>query len=1546
MKNSHPAPQPVTIIHRGPLTMSSLDSSLRVSLFRPAGKGSDTHSLHMGWEHVTFQNQYMFKLENLQFATAEGIVTLAAMVDCLRNGTQSKVDVLIGSDSKSWSSALHLEQLMNDRWQKSFPIIPSNVEGGLTHPLWRYPVNSRNASEKTAQRISRQIAYLLDKLGLEHTNEVAAAAKIVFYEALLNVFEHAYGEQTGGLVFEAITITPVPRRAQLKKFAYVTEQENSWFENHAGLMLEVAIADYGRNVPSTLWEAYFDIREHLEDFERATSLRLGTHEGKAERAYLHHKIALWAFNHKSTRKREHEFPDKLAQLNWRGLHRALNTAAKFDACVIMRSGQARTGYAFNEGEANALETVEAPQREFPGTSIILRIPLNKPRASSLGRIPKQASSSPTPTIKLKKIVDGSELDGSKLPSDLTDSHTGRAFPIGVVHPFRKYDEGGVMKLRHLMGFISPHIVSIHLFVSLDAEVLTKHLQGFDDKPLASGLGVPRLIAFWYPGHNLQWRFVGLMPEYVRVLVKNIEEHGVANIPSDAGSRSFAEQLAHAYPSFAKIEKDSIHLKQFNYQLPSEDIDQAMQMAFNVWSAGTKESWQFDQSGKYVRLTTGRPVKKYVSLFKMLYSDDNLARAIGWRFATLIRQFQRNHPKLCIVTESEASYFIAKILLQGQNTPIDIYIGAPPVRTASDRPVIVFADAIYRGETLSTLLESLQDCHRVICCLDLRSEAEDTFGEQDIPITSLLKLSFDPEEVELSPTLNASDVLEVDRVTHIPVEGPPTESFLLGTDDRRVFFINENPHLFRYGLHISGGRLHVVSLSNDEIVQKHRSDFFHWIVDIIRFQLEEMDASEQPVDIVFFTRAETSIKDIIEELGAKLPAYVERVGRTFSAVLPFVPTGPREIFSRPTPELYYEVQRLNPTDLLPDHPSHFLAVYLDDACVTGRSLLNLLIRVSKARTDQLPVAIMAIPVLSRFSPAEEQFYSSVFRSVDVMNHNNRRIPFSFNPLFRLQVRSFDKLQSAFVYELAAKMSTQAAFLDTRLQGYVAKVIQRLESTLSNSQRNNSDLAIIQHPFLGRQEANSASVSSRSIRIRHLIALQEQNVGVLGALLHELLDATINDDYSLLTVIALELNLLDVPPLLKECRTDIVDLAIKALTSTETTSETKSDAICVLSMTGQELITEMARILPSIGHDPDLIDQFLVFLLTKVPRTNLWLEDLDNTIRSCASKLPAEEYRYISSYVKSFFEIAEPLNVRSTPDAIRTIENLVAQTSYHGRSLTALNAINDWLSKKERDRISTKGMEVQLKLRAATTVVRRTILPGLDGLVWWAEYENPNQAAAVAFRNARYQLILCLNHLDSIADGLKTGPVGSDVVMSIERLWYTLRDYSQRIGPEYFLSQAVGSPEIEPTILERWMPKFFCLPFQILNRLSPSFLPKVKITNVWQRAGHGFSIMMTPAPLDQITQIFELLLSDMRNHGSDDDNVIELSLDDTDEGKMLVIDFQDRVRQDDAPGTGRSQSKVLSLAEPLGVKVNFDAPRQAGELYRVKVNFTNVLCVKCY
>jgi hypothetical protein len=1487
----------------------------------------------MGWEHVPFQDVYQFRLEDLQYATAEGIVTLAAIVDSLRSGAHAQVELEIESRARVVSRALGLQQLVHGRWEESFPLTPLKAVGCMTHPLWRYQVKDRRACEKTALRISRQIVYLIDKLDIKSSQEISAAAKIVFQEALLNILEHAYPEKTDAIVFEAITISPVPRRDHLKSLPYVTQQESEWFAKHAGLMLEVAVADYGRNVPSSLWEAYKN--EHPEAREGAASWRLGTREGQAQRANLHHDISLWSFNHKSTRKRPEEFTNELARLNWRGLHRVLNTAAKFDACVIMRSGQARVGFVFQEGKPNILEAATVAQHEFPGTGIILRIPLSDAHNQSVTRSRRPTAMSPA--IQLRTITKATDLS-----TDLTDGHTAEAIPVGIVHPFRKYDQESSAELLKLARSISPHILSFHLFASLDTATLVEQLKAFESSPKAASLGPPRLMALWSPGTDVLWRFAGLMPELARSLAQNIEDHGVFNIPSDEKTRYFAEQLVRAYSPFIAIDKNQLQLKLFNSRLRDEDVDRAMQLAFESWSTTTTHNWLFDAPGTYVRLPTGRMVKRYVSLFKMLYSDESLAQAIGWRFTNIVRALKREHPSLCIVTESAASYFIARILLQDQGGTVDVYIGEPPSRSRPNRPILFFADAIYRGETLGTLIGTLRNCLRVVCCLDLRAEHEAKLRDMRIPIVSLLRVPFGPEELTFTPPETA-EVLEVDRVTHIPVEGPPEESFLLGTNEQRVFFINENPHLFRYGLHISNGRLHVVSLSNNDIVEKYRESLLHWVRDTVTSHLENLPSSDKPIDVIFFSRSETHIKEIVKDLGAALSREVRGVNTTFSSVLPFVPAGLREIFGRPTQELCYGLLRLNPTDFFVEPPGPFLAVYLDDACVTGKSLLNFLLLVSKARPDQLPIGILAIPMLSRLGPAEEQFYTTVCRMIAAGDETTSTIPFSFRPLFRLQVRSFEKLQSTFSHELASKIATQA-FLDPRLQKYVGRILQRLDYDFAIEQRNSADLPALQHPFFSGPVSPYSPISARSIRIRHLIALQEQNVGVLGALLHELLDATQNDDFSLLTIIALELNLLEVPPLLKECRADILDLAMRAIISTTLSSAIKSDAMALVSMAGQELVRQMERILPAIGHDSDLLDQFLVFLITKVPRTNVWLDDVLNIIRT--SKLPEEESLYISGYIKSVFEVAEPLSVKSSSDAIRAIENLIAQTSYHGKGLSSVNAVNDWLSKKEEVRIFTIGTEVQSKLREAIGFVRRTVLLGLAGMIWWAEYENANHAAAVDFTNARFQLIEALNHLESIGEKLKAGPIGSDVVISIESQWDMLRKYSNRIGPEYFLSQSIGPSEVEPTVLERWMPAFFCLPFELLKKLSQAYLPQAKVTNSWDGLGKGLSIVMATTPLTQVIQIFQLLLSDMKSHGNDSGSVIRLHVTRTQGSKTLSIDFEDRVRVDDTPGTGRSQSKVQSLAEPLGLTVKFDPPRSANQLYRVRVSLPDVITIKCY
>jgi hypothetical protein len=316
------------------------------------------------------------------------------------------------------------------------------------------------------------------------------------------------------------------------------------------------------------------------------------------------------------------------------------------------------------------------------------------------------------------------------------------------------------------------------------------------------------------------------------------------------------------------------------------------------------------------------------------------------------------------------------------------------------------------------------------------------------------------------------------------------------------------------------------------------------------------------------------------------------------------------------------------------------------------------------------------------------------------------------------------------------------------------------------------------------------------------------------------------------------------------------------------------------------------------------------------------------------------------VKSFIEIAEPFSINSTPDAIRAIEKLVSETSYHGEGLTALNAINNWLSKKERDRISTAGSEVQQKLGEATHFVRKFVLLGLEGLIWWAEHEEPNQGAEMGFRNARIELIECLNYLEGISDTLRNVAVGSDVVLRIENLWERLRKQSHRFGPEFFLSQNISSADGGPTILEKWMPEFFCLPFEMLKKLSMSFLSQVQVTNNWESSTAGLSLVMATVPLGPAVQIFELLLADMKSHGGEKENVIQLQMNELDGSKSLIIDFLNRVRSDDVPGTRRSQSKVRALSIPLGLEIDFDAPREPGELYKATVRFPQVISVKCY
>lgn len=1524
------------ISHSGPLTTSSLDHCLPAALFRPASnprtkkaKG-DADPYHMGWEYVPSGNSYEFRLSDLPFATAEGVVTLAALIDCLRRKPNGEVHFEISEKANNWSNGLQLGQLIKGHWLtlNRFPSKFSRPSGCYTFPLWREVVTDRSSSHSISEQLATQIELILQDLKHSSPSDVAFAAKLLFDEALLNVFEHAYAQDEDKVAFGAITVTPVPRGDQLRKLAYVTKEEAEWFSQFSGsgLMLEVAVADFGSNIPFTLWRAFKN--EFPRHFAKYESLRLGSHTGRLQRAQLHHEILIWAFNHRSTRKGRNDFSSELAFLNWRGLHRAMNTAARLSGCMVIRSGQARTGFAFYGDASLQLAPTTSKQHEFPGTSITLRIPI--PRTKQRAVIAKvEDDRNQGNVIRIEEALNTSTVDSIK-----AEDYAGRVAFLGVAHAFKTFATEEVIRLVETTLSMPPHIIPIYFFADVEPITALSQLSAFHE----SKLGPPRLVAFWKADQRLLWRFVGVIPSTARAMIEGLEENGTSSIGTDRANQIFAENLARSYSPYIEIERGTISLLPFKAHVSSISVHDALQRGFELWAADGDGEWRFNEPRKYIRLMTGRLIKQYISVFKLLDSDEFLAREVGRTFTSVLSNLQHDHPNLCIVTDSEASYFIARMLLQDHRPSPDIHIGSSPKRDVSARPSVVFIDAIQKGDTLKSLVRKTKGLQAIICCLDLRPEKRPQ-ADSPLPIKHrLLRYPFDPQEVAEDTITENDIVLEVDAVTHIPEEGAQLEVLSLGTTPHREQFILAHPELFQYGYQRRTGRIDVIRLSVAALIAEHAQSLLDWIVGVIGAQLKKQPLHNERLDLVIFVRTEAIIQKIVPELAQRLRSEFG-FERVLKALLPSVSSSAGELFGRPTPELFYGLEQVEgQRELFGRQPTTFIALYLDDASVTGKSLLNFLNRVSLARADQLPSLILAIPIVCRLSPAEEIFFGDVCKRITARHEPTRKIPFSLAHLFRLQVRSFDIIESTPAYQLILRLASNDSWFDPRLLTYVEALKNNIRSLASPTREAIANEGLSRHPFYAGVQYDDEPPSARVIRIRHLIALQEQNLGVLSVLLHELLEVFKVKDFGLLTMLALEPSLIEMRPLSKGARHDITRLAMDAILG-ESSAGLKSDALCVLALQGQVLIDRLPELLPKVGADDDLIDQLLVFLFASKTLGSMWYGNVGGALRECASQLSPETYSYLQSWLQSFDEITSQRPVLTAHDARQAIANLIAQTSYHGKGLDKLNALGDWVFSRETERSLRDGLAVKRIVHDVYEFLRDVVLLGIDGLNWWAEFRGNNPMAAAVLSRSYDQLIPLLNQLIICSNGLTSGPVGPSVAKKIEDLWKSIRSLSLTSQADTFLSREPDLPMDEMPILERWGPQFFCLPLEILYGLASFVLQHVEVRADWELPEQAKVVVVVPFPLSPIERVFSLILQDMRSHGTKTDDRIDCSINHKDGVSELNVVFQNRVRKRNVARSGASQKLARNIAHQYGFEVQPDPPAQPGAIYRVRVTLPN-------
>ena len=612
----------------GAIDLSRLNDLLPPNRFRYSTHSTDPY--HMGYETIDTDWKLGITLDRIRHFTAEAASSLAMILHRLSASRPEAVVLQAKGSAEQWVERLGLRNITGHSDANAEPSVIGRY--GLL-PVLR--INIRNARECAvlAERATLSITKLLDRNNIEPNPTLVEAMRLVLQEGIANVFEHAYPGARERNVFIGATVSPPPLRTDRRRrsLAYRTVSEETWYlQQDDQNFLEIAICDGGVNLPSTLWKAYQQVRP-----ERFTNLALGSTAGLLARSRLHHDIARWAFDHRSTRKADAEFPDEWSKHNWRGLHRALNLIAGIRGCIILRTGQARVGFAFSDHVTREMEAAEAIQREFPGTSLVLRI----------GR-----TISPTRTVIGSAGITPLELSAVApvAPSLLS---TVNSFPPGntsyVGLPFCFEHITAPDYIFGLLAQLRFNIVPVLLCCSLSEECASGLVNFGSVDP--NDLGPPRLLGVCAANGTLRWYFVGTIPETAKSFISQLSEFYFADIPSDrdGNNECLANQLARHYGEIFSHETGSIAIARRFRTLSESTLAATAQSAFEAFCE-VENNWIYGKPDVAIRLPSGALVSGYISVFEMLQNNRTLADYVGSCVVRCFEREKKNSPLLRLV----------------------------------------------------------------------------------------------------------------------------------------------------------------------------------------------------------------------------------------------------------------------------------------------------------------------------------------------------------------------------------------------------------------------------------------------------------------------------------------------------------------------------------------------------------------------------------------------------------------------------------------------------------------------------------------------------------------------------------------------------------------------------------------------------------------------------------------------------------------------------------------------------------------------------------
>ena len=1520
----------------GTLTLGGLLTGLSkgAPLFIPAD--AQTDPTFLGWRLPESTREIRFSSESVQLTSAAGMATLGLIRTALNADVAARI-AGAEADRSTWLGLLGGTHGDVGQWKA----LPGNM---CATEVWSTDVTHRS---DVRHRTDAWVSLLAHPPGEQSadTHPLLPVLQRVVFEALLNVHEHAYAPASQKPVWLAATILPVGTQrdilredeGQRKGASACHPREVGWVDAIDGdRVLEIAICDNGFGIPRTLAKDARNRRPDLRD--KMSKLNTGTNEFAALRAELHGDICDYAFRHASTRKEDCEFQPPFLRFHWRGLYRCYRQVVESGGGIALTSGQGRAGYIALGTRAEGFKHWLGTSGDFPGTLWVIRLPLPPvPQRPSQPLVSVGSESEihwhevitwckQTPgTPKAKQVL--------RTPDNIDPPLTAVAVPFSEIVAGKQDLLPGQIGAGEWIDFLPTRLaeqaVPIFCFIK-SAENWRHHVRAIepDVEMRFHSEGPPRLVGWMTLDGRLECGVAGVVSEDNALFVKQLEEHGEAAAETTL-NRQFAIELSAHYPKHLIWQEENGILK-VPFHAARISLDDHLRVLRAAWAqhwgeSEVQEEVVTEKEGCAILLATGTRIRRHFSVFRLLHQSRFLTETLGFLFARKIAASLpvTSHPT--VVIDQPASRYICHALLADTGCAAEVHSPDALANTLQfGSSVIVFADAILKGDTIGRVLAELRrikiDPKAVVTCADVRSSNSRGKSIGSVPVFSLVDaVGFDADII--TDPRGLRDIL-TDSITHVPFEETKSSPFieLSGLPDAAQF-LTAHPELFACGYHRLSNRVHTVSLPLSGFVQD--ADFSArlaaWIAKETQLGLDSLGVASIGRDIVFFTRFDTKIGQIEALIARELDDALQGNIGVFRVRLPAAYREAHTIFPQASIDLFADCKEMTAKQLALGgyrKPSDgYVAVYLDDAAVTGNSMRDFVHRAMQSESPK-PCVIVAIAIVNRLSPGEVRFLN-LCRSLNCDSENGfgGNPKFVYRYLFSLQVRSHRQAR-IFGHRLLDAVLECPRFFHPTLRHYVDSLREATRAPLSGTPRR--------HLFY--PDAVPEPVTTAAIQFRHLLALNQQNEPVVLEIMRRLekLSDTSAPDPSILTVFALEPSLLDDPPLRQFGTEMIVRLAKQVLVG-ECSVVRKSDALAVLACFPRVFREHYPEFGQAVLADEKLARQFVVHAVA-----NLTPSDIEIHLPLLKPLPRAAEDRQF--WIQRVLDIARKVerlttNIRGPQDARNAIillgSHLLPHTKSHDNIWVGLgeslgNLAKRWttLADMPRRQHDFAGCKV------LAAFAERIILPAFPALAHFLR----GHATPEDLEDLQKGHVLAHERLGDFLASIPSNIREFDKrrVEGADRAFRALKDVTWSVWTTDGLLSGDPLPR-DASQLAKSVARAFSAPATLLDRVIRVVLPTARpFSQLWELRGKERRLTVAPIAVDTLWYIFSQLLDNVAKCGDVHTLQImpELTMPTKADG-VWRVQFRNRVvRLRNPDGQGLGLQLAAEKGRPFGAALHYE------------------------